>query len=426
MQIERLTLQNFRGFDQREFHFHPRFNLLIGENASGKSSLLDALGITVGAWFLGIPGLNKPPGIEPGDVRVVSHRHIDSYSFEKQFPARVECVGRVMGKSLTWARELRSEGGHTTSVDAKGVADVARQAEAEVRVGAGVVLPLICAFGTERLWFEKSRHPRPAGMNGQRMPSRLDGYKDSLNFTIQESVLLAWMRDQLTISLPRKSAPIAFRLVQDAVRNCVDGAGDLYFDGRYDDLVVGMNDGLQLFRNLSDGQRILLTLVGDLARRAAVLNPQLGDTALKETPGIVLIDELDLHLHPRWQRRVIADLKRTFPCLQFVTSTHSPQLIGEARPEEIILLEDGEATNPPRSFGMDSGRVLEQIMGADSRDSEVKARLEKLSRLIDREDFEAARHLIDDLEVLVDPDDSELTRARALISFLETPLSEPS
>ena len=201
----------------------------------------------------------------------------------------------------------------------------------------------------------------------------------------------------------------------------MEGAKDLYYDGRYKDLVVLMDPyGPQLFRNLSDGQRIMLTLVGDLAKRAAVLNPHLGDAAQTETPGVVMVDELDLHLHPRWQRRVIRDLKATFPSLQFIATTHSPQLIGQAEPQEVTLLDGGEATNPPRSFGVDSSRVLEEVMGASARDREVQGLLARLFKLVDEEDFDRARALLADVEQKLGSDDPEVARARALMTFLES------
>jgi predicted ATP-binding protein involved in virulence len=144
-------------------------------------------------------------------------------------------------------------------------------------------------------------------------------------------------------------------LVLDAVVRCVDGATTAYYDGRYRNLVVVTGHaGPQLLSNLSDGQRIMLTLVGDLAARIVKLNPHLGEAALCETRGVVLIDELDLHLHPKWQRRVIRDLKTTFPQVQFVATTHSPQVIGEAAPQEILRLDGGQTTRPARSFGIDS------------------------------------------------------------------------
>jgi predicted ATP-binding protein involved in virulence len=187
-----------------------------------------------------------------------------------------------------------------------------------------------------------------------------------------------------------------------------------------DIVVVMVQNGTQLVGNLSDGLRIMLTLVADMARRVAQLNPHLEGHALRKTPGIVLIDELDLHLHPKWQRRVIHDLKRTFPSLQFIATTHSPQLIGEALPEEIMLLDGGGTTSVPRSFGIDSSRILEEIMGAESRDPDVKRLVTRLFSLIDKEEFEKARSLKNEVETRLGPDDPDVTRARALMAFLES------
>ncbi len=422
MQIDDLTIKNFHGFEDRAFSFNSRFNLLAGDNATGKSSVLDALAVAIGSWFLGIGGFEKGPGIAPEEVRVAAHSHLDSYTFEKQFVSRIECTGVVMGKRISWTRELRREGGRTTSLDAKAISDVAREAEERVRDGENITLPLICTYGTERLWFETGHHKRTTGKNGgTRMPSRFDGYRDCFDFTIQETELLDWIRDEATVSLPRKDGTIALNVVKRAVVACVEGAEDIYYDGRYKDLVVSLNRlGPQLFRNLSDGQRIMLALVGDLAKRVAILNPHLGDGALQNTPGVVLVDELDLHLHPKWQRRVIHDLKATFPCLQFITTTHSPQLIGEAQPQEIILLDGGESTTPPRSFGIDSSRVLEEVMGASSRNGSIEELLARLFKLIDDEDFGGARASLGEVEAKLGPDDPEVTRARALMTFLES------
>jgi predicted ATP-binding protein involved in virulence len=422
MRIDRLKIKNFNGFKDREFDFNPHFNLVVGDNAAGKTSLLDALAVSVGSWFLGISGLAKGPGIDGAEVRVEAHHHLDIYTFEKQFPARIESSGLVMGKPIGWIRELKGEGGRTTSVDAKAISDAASDAGRRVRAGEDVTLPLICTYGTERLWFEKSHRQRRTarGANGQ-MPSRFDGYRDCFDFTIQETALIDWIRDQATVSLMGKG-PTALEVVRGSIIRCVEGALSLYYDGRYKDLVVLMDApyGPQLFKNLSDGQRIMLTLVGELARRAVTLNPHMGMAALQNTPGVVLIDELDLHLHPRWQRRVIHDLKTTFPSFQFITTTHSPQLIGEALRDEVRILDHDETTTPPRSFGIDSSRVLEEVMGARPRDGLVEDLLSRLSKSIDAEDFERAAQLLSEVEAKLGPDDPEVTRARTLMSFLES------
>lgn len=178
----------------------------------------------------------------------------------------------------------------------------------------------------------------------------------------------------------------------------MEGAESLYYDERYKDLVVSFEQfGHQLFKNLSDGQRIVLTLVGDLVRRATTLNPNLADHVLRKTPGVVLIDELDLHLHPTWQRRIIHDLKTTFPSIQFIATTHSPQLIGEALPEEVIRLGVDDSTSPAQSFGMDSNWILKNVMGADERDSGVKVKLQEVEQLINDMKLETAQTKVDEL-----------------------------
>jgi len=105
---------------------------------------------------------------------------------------------------------------------------------------------------------------------------------------------------------------------------------------------------------------------------------------------------------------------------QFACTSHSPQVIGEVKPEEVRLLDGGEVTTPNRSFGIDSSRVLEELMDAKSRNESVENLLSRLFALIDKEDFTAARDLLPDVETKLGPDDPEITRARTLMTFLES------
>ena len=419
MRIEHLTLKNFNGFGSCELEFNPKFNLLVGDNASGKTTVLDALSIAVDSWILGITGNEKAGGIDPDQVRVVAHRHEDSFSFEKQWPSRIEARGLVMRNQLTWARELSRKGGRTTYAEASNIFGAASGAARKVREGEDITLPLICSYGTERLWFETRHRKSKKKVEGiNLLPSRLDGYRDCNSFEIQETELLKWIRAEFLAGLQRRQETVAFRAARDAITSCVESAATLYWDERYGDLVVTMEQlGQQLFKNLSDGQRIVLTLVGDLAKRAATLNPHLGDTVLEMTPGVVLIDELDLHLHPKWQRHVIRDLKKTFPAIQFIATTHSPQLIGEAQPEEIIRL-GGQPPNPAQSFGMNSDWILKHVMGASERDPSVKAKLVEVEQLINDFKLDEARVKVDELrsEIGNDPD---LVRFSARIDRFE-------
>ena len=164
---------------------------------------------------------------------------------------------------------------------------------------------------------------------------------------------------------------------------------------RRSDIVVAFNGGRTLvFSNLSDGQRALVGMVAEIARRACLLNSSyLGKSVLEETPGLVLIDELDLHLHPVWQRRVIGDLKSIFPKIQFFRD--DPFAAGHRRGaserDRSAELRTGPQKRPPQSYGIDSNWVLECVMEAEGRDPTVAKEIARLYDEIEDGKFEEAR-----------------------------------
>jgi predicted ATP-binding protein involved in virulence len=422
MRIDVLTIQNFNGFSKREFRFNPHFNLIIGDNGAGKSTVADALSVALGSWFLGIKGYARAVPIDQLEVRVEAHTFYDRFTFEKQFPARIEASGVAMGAEFTWARELGKERGHTTTVDTKEICAAAMEAERKVRANETVTLPLICAYETERCWFETPHRKRTKKHeNSRQLPSRLDGYRDCVNFNIEESAVTDWIRSEVSAGEQRREETLAWKVVRCAIEGCVEGVSGLYYDERYRDLVADISPfGPQMLRNLSDGQRIMITFVADIARRAATLNPHLGEDVLMKTPGVVVVDELDLHLHPNWQRKIIHDLKRTFPAIQFIATTHSPQLVGETRPEEVFLLSTQGVNHPLRSYGIDSSRILTEIMRSRDRSLEIGELENLIATLIDEEKLDDAKSMVSKLESELGADDPEILRSRALIDVLES------
>jgi predicted ATP-binding protein involved in virulence len=419
MQIDSLTIKNFTCFESREFKFNPRFNLLVGENGAGKSSIIRALSVGIGSWFIGTQGPGQQQGIAVDDVRTVPRGNGGDYpTFEKQFPAHVECGGVIDGEALTWFRELLAENGRTTTAGAKTIRELASQFERKARGGDSVHLPLLLLYGAERLWFQKTHHERT---KQSRLPSRFDGDRDCLEATIQETDFVDWVRDESLVKFQHGSDSLApLDLVIKAIAACVEGADSIYYDSKARRVVVRLTDGQsQFLSNLSDGQRIMLTMVGDMARRIIQLNPQLGPSALAETRGVVLIDELDLHLHPRWQRHIIQDLKRTFPSIQFIATTHSPQLVGQAAPDEIILLDEQGDGVIPQSFGMDSNWVLKHIMGTSERDPGVATKLAEIESMIAGGRLEDARQALHTLRERRSGDDPDSVRLSTRIDRIE-------
>ena len=401
MRIDKLKVQNFRCFEEATFDFHPQFNLLVGENASGKTTVLDALSVAAGSWFLGLGG-HDTRHIREDDVRKVYYKNPFLSTLEPQYPVSVAAEGAVPGLLLPdepgrWSREIENAGGKTRFKNATWIKKVASEAEKRVRRGEAVRLPLIAYYGAGRLWVPAKDMEGGDADKDAPPPSRLDGYKTSIDPRISFPALFRWLAHEKYVALQNKEERHPFRVVKEAMRSCLEGCASLDYDVDATTLMVKMERGEELpYSLLSDGQRAMLALVADIAVKAALLNPQLDEAVLLDTDGVVLIDELDLHLHPRWQRHVVSDLKRTFPKIQFFASTHSPQVIGETPHEEIILLKnDGTWTRPEVSIGLHSNEVLVAIMGAPTINREAAEDFESIARLIDDGNFEGAETRID-------------------------------
>jgi hypothetical protein len=136
-------------------------------------------------------------------------------------------------------------------------------------------------------------------------------------------------------------------------------------------------------RQLSDGERGSLSLVLDIARRLSQANPDLPDP-VKQGEGIVLIDELDLHLHPKWQRTIVERLTRTFPRCQFIVTTHSPQIVAAVEPEQVLLISDAGVFKPKQTFGMDSNWILRHLMETEDRPASAAKAIREVEELINK------------------------------------------
>jgi predicted ATP-binding protein involved in virulence len=378
MRIDHLTVENFKGFDHREFHFHPQVNLLVGVNGTGKTTLLDAIAVSAGAWFLGMRGYDTRH-IRPHEVRLQANvpkgsqtngRRKTPITWEYQYPCAVSASGALMDQPMRWRRSLNTPGGRTTYVDARNVKNLAGQIDKAVRSGdQDRILPLVSYYGTGRLWNiprEQARVTNEKSLLGKAGKSRFAGYRNSIDPRVSVADLVRWIASQSWSSYQHGGAPSAsYSAVRKAILSCLEGATDLYFDPARGEVIVEIErQGKQPFDNLSDGQRALFAMIGDIALKAATLNPQLEDRALEQTPGVVLIDELDLHLHPVWQRRVLENLRTIFPRIQFFASTHSPFLIQALRSGDELLMLEGSPTAQVANKTLQD--IAEGIMGVSN------------------------------------------------------------
>ncbi|MGG5578110.1 AAA family ATPase [Myroides sp. C15-4] len=343
MKINKLHIKNFRGYTDLKVDLQPHFNLIIGDNGSGKTALLQALTVAMSSYFLGIRNVYAR-GIYKNDVRIATYE----YSEEYQFPVEVSACGNINGVDLCWSRALNGLGNsRTTTKDAKEVQDYASDLQHIITSGENVNLPLLAYYATGRL-FDEARDVESKKVDEPKVhiASRFRAYDKCLESKSTYKQFHKWFKAKELSRIQKRTEDIALNLVQEAVINNIPNCRNFYFEFDPDKpqgLKVELTDGRILpFTYLSDGTRNFFALISDIAYKAVTLNPHLRERALLETEGIVLIDELDLHLHPEWQRRIVEALKKTFPKIQFICTTHSPFIIQATEENELLIIRDNQ------------------------------------------------------------------------------------
>lgn len=367
-QIGKLHLQNFRCFEERTFCFNTRFNVIIGINGSGKTAVLDAIAHTlqrIVSWF-DPPQKSAPPLIsEKLDIYRAPIVLGGRYSSEARYPAKIdpqfflygvpdiECGWEVYKRENT----LWLGTGKTTPFF--NIADLV-----QTLVGHdyhAIPMPLFAYYPSNRRWEGKNDHDELQKDD----ISRAAGYLNWNDPTLSFRALELWMMREFIIEQQEPGHSGLYKAVKDCILGGLQNQGieDVQFNGNLNELAVKKQNGLWLpFGSLSHGVKQVMALVADLAIRCARLNPHLGANAPKETGGIVLIDELDLHLHPTWQRRIVDTLRETFPKLQFIATTHSPFIVQSLRPGELIDLDARHGEYYRHSIE----EIAEFVMGAEN------------------------------------------------------------
>lgn len=336
MYLKSIRIKDFRGIEERSFQFNDKFNVIIGENAVGKTSLMEAVTVGLGGFMKGLKYANGR-SILKEDIRITSYKT----SIIRAEESQIDIVAEINGKEFSWTRK-RQYNTFLKDLDYyREVFEYGQSLAKESKSGRFITLPLISYYGTGRLLKEND-----SKFNPEKTEYRIDGYNKALNPNSNYKTLLSWFRST-EISVYKSGKGIdALKSVKRAVRNSFEEIETLYYDERIDALSIQLKDKKDEIKaqskplsTLSDGQKVLIGLIGDIALRCNLLNPLAEENANDMTPGIVLIDELDLHLHPNWQRKIVSILKETFPKIQFIVTTHSPFIIQSLKNEELIDLQ---------------------------------------------------------------------------------------
>jgi predicted ATP-binding protein involved in virulence len=344
MRLNNIKINNFRGYKELDFSLNPSFNLIIGDNGSGKTAILEALTVAIGSFFLGIKGVYSR-GFYKSDIHIATYEQNEEYSF----PVIVEAQGTFNNVAISpWSRVLNGPipANRTIQKDAGSIKELATHIDNQVRTGEVVTLPLLIYYATGRL-FDIARDTEEDGKEKkvkQTISSRFRAYNRSLEAKSTHKQFQNWFRGKELSRIQKGGSDVSFELVKQTIIRSLPACTNVYHEFNPDKpqgLKIELQDGRILpFNSLSDGTRNFFAIVADMAYKCVILNPHLKENALLETEGVVLIDELDLHLHPEWQRRIIKVLRDTFPKVQFIATTHSPFLIQETGQGQLIILKN--------------------------------------------------------------------------------------
>lgn len=405
--LREVELKNFRGITHQSIPTEDT-TVLVGDNGLGKTCWLEAIAAGIGALLPGI-GAGPAPTLSESDVHHITENLGGISDPQPQLPMGIEVAATVQGRALTWSRRIDTLPTETAVTEDDALQILARQIGEDVRAHSVRQLPVLAYYGTQRLW-----PPELKAADGRReVGNRLDGYRDCLAAASNHRHMMEWMRRYTLAEVQDQQPVIQLRAIERAVVSCVEEAELFRYSLRHEELQLILRDGqVYPFSMLSDGYRNMVAMVADIAWRASVLNPQLGDRAPALAEGVVLIDEIDLHLHPRWQRRVLADLRRAFPKLQFVTTTHSPFIIQSLEPGQLVNLDpDAEDAQYADASPED---IAEHIMGV-----EVPQRSWRRERA-----SEVAERYYTLLDQLPDADEVEVERLRGELDELLAPYAE--
>ena len=350
--LKNITLHNFRRFEDTIYELNPQMNVFIGKNASGKTTVLEAVTVVLGAYLSSfkqyVPS-RFVQNISDRDVMrksLQAMKNVATTSGVPQYPCVVESEIAFDGTVAECKRSLEKEGGRTKSLGKNVLREVVSEWEEAIKAADGSdmqqIYPLILYLSSARLWNEN----RIGEID--KIPSRTDAYQRCLDQKRSSQSSFEYIRLLGNLASEENDGkPLpAYEVIMNAVRyslqeELLPGQQVLY-SSRYGGIAVKNVDGTIIdFAALSDGYRNVIKIVTDIATKMCILNPYLQGDTLKKTPGVVVIDELDLSLHPTWQRRIVRILKELFPKVQFICATHSPFIVQSLEDGELIVL-DGE------------------------------------------------------------------------------------
>jgi predicted ATP-binding protein involved in virulence len=438
MKIERLGLYNFRRFKDRLFvHFNKELTVFAANNGAGKTTILDAIAIAYGALLSRLPKVSgnalseKDICLQSNDKEPLVGVLVETFAHEMH-----QSTTELLRASTTWQR-LKGRKGRRRSrhvmeylshiTETSGLKQINALADYMIdHEKSDTVFPILAYYGTGRAVMDIPQRRRGFSKEFPRFHAYADCLNPKTNF--RKLFEQFYFLEDLERREKEQLTDWNYRNGQlQGIREAVN----VFLHGKYSHprtairplrFLLDDADGVSYrIEQLSDGYKTSLAMVMDIASRMVEANPDLGAEALK-SPGMVLIDEIELHLHPSWQQTIIPDLRRTFPNVQFICTTHSPQILSTVKPESIrIITDDGTVIDGKEAgvntYGAQSYFILEDLMNVspNPRIVEVEELKNKLKLRMTSRDLQVDDPEIERLESMVGPRDPFVRNLKAII-----------
>jgi energy-coupling factor transporter ATP-binding protein EcfA2 len=421
MKLQKVSLTDYRGFRSLELDLDPDVTVLVGVNGAGKTSILDAIAALMsrvhawvgedwGAWIdLGAKDRREGSGgaTVSGTARLLGTDV--TWPVVPARPGRVHLDGSDMSGHFGSPRDAASGFGHALDAVAT---DLERGA---------ALLPLAVYFPTNR-----SAVDVPERIKNPQRFDPLSAYDGALSGGSSNfRGFFEWFRSEEDVYNEQRGRSVSqadaskLPLVREAIEKLLAGSSDLRIERRPQRMMLAYKGEQLDITQLSDGEKGLIALAGDLARRLVLAAP----TASKplEHPAIVLIDEVELHLHPGLQRTILPRLREVFPGCQFIVTTHSPQVLSSVRSANVRLLNDFKLQLLDRgTWRRDTNMILESVFGDPGRPPDVAKKLNALRDAVDEDRPDDARRMVNELQAMIEGEDADVTFYEQLLP----PLSE--
>lgn len=398
MKLKNLYISNFRMFEQLKLVFEPGFNLILGDNGVGKTTILEAASVALSGFFVGMEDVSAR-NIYKDDIRYQIIRDKNgtpnkSYSS----PVEVTCTLQYDGMDYTWTRAKKDTSGKTTIIP-RDIVGVSQKLVNDINIKTW---PLISYQSASRHWI--SARSDANEKRRKQLHDRRCAYLGCLDRTVNLQSVYEWCKQMEWLSVKNRQIPENYQMFGEIISKFMSIMNDgviskVFFHPNVEKLLYVENGEFKEIEDLSAGYQSVLNMVIDLAYRMAILNPDAGED-IQMADGVVLIDEIDSNLHPKWQWRIVDALIKTFPNVQFIAATHSPIIVSSCKNANIISIdEENEVQYIEDSYAFSVNEILRDMLGYHMRPEIVENLIEEFGVYMDRDEYSQAKV---SLEKLID------------------------